>query len=282
MTNSNRWNLRITNNCLFADDKKLNKITLQHNARLGLRPYIHPLRSPNGTACLTEDSPWHHPWQHGMQTGFHGVNGCDFWVDPGQSPKQAVGTIECREPRILDNSLSKWEIESMWRHTDDTPLLLERQTWQLHEFDEFVLLDLHWNLLGITNIEIDAAEYGGYFLRMPYRTEYGATVINSEGLAGDDCEQQPASWVSLFMPIEKNTDGAGIVICDHPANSNHPSKWRVDHQRGINPAPCIGAPITIQTGTYVSYNYRNILHDGPLPVKKINELWTNYSSEVIK
>ena len=75
MSIDSRWRLRTNNNCLFVDNISHGKIILQHNARPNLRPYIHPLKLADGSVCLTEDSPWHHPWQHGVQTGFHGVNG---------------------------------------------------------------------------------------------------------------------------------------------------------------------------------------------------------------
>ena len=125
-----RWRLRTQNNCLFVDEISHGTIILQHNARPNLRPYIHPLRLADGSVCLTEDSPWHHPWQHGIQTGFHGVNGCDFWLDPGQHPDLLIGTIEPSNPRISDET-SSWIIESIWRHTDGSLLLVEQQTWSL-------------------------------------------------------------------------------------------------------------------------------------------------------
>ena len=59
MSNAQRWRLRLANDCLFIDDISLGRNILQHNARPGLRPYIHPLRISNsdGIVCLTEDSP---------------------------------------------------------------------------------------------------------------------------------------------------------------------------------------------------------------------------------
>ena len=135
MQNASPWRLRTENSCLFIDDISLGKVVLQHNARPGLRPYIHPLRIEDGQACLTEDSPWHHPWQHGIQTGFHGVNGCDFWLDPGQHPDLVIGTIEAGPPRIVGREPPCWEIEAIWRHADGSYLLVERQTWSLHRMD---------------------------------------------------------------------------------------------------------------------------------------------------
>ena len=277
MSNPSRWHLRSTNNVLFVDDVSLGKVVLQHNARPGLRPYIHPLRIGDGTLCLTEDSPWHHPWQHGIQTGFHGVNGCDFWLDPGQHPTLVIGTIEPGPPRILSEEPSCWIIEALWRHADGSLLLVERQRWSLSQADALRFLDLDWTLQAIPDVQIAQHAYGGLFIRMPFRRDYGADVLNAAGLRDDDTEQQAAAWVDLHMPLENSEIGAGITVCDHPDNPGHPVKWRVDGQRGINPAPCIPHPIELSAGATMRHRYRLVLHSGPLPAEQIDGLWSAYA-----
>lgn len=276
-----RWKLRIANNALLIDDLSLGKIILQQNARPGLRPYIHPLCIPaptgGGTLCLTEDSPWHHPWQHGIQTGFHGVNGCDFWLDPGQHPSLVIGTIEPSTPRITRNDPPGWMVEALWRHADGTLLLAERQSWSLQMVDELCLLDLAWTLRALTDIEIEQHAYGGLFVRMPFRRAVGATVQNAAGQQDDATEQQPAAWVDLHMPLENHAEGAGIALLDHVSNANHPVCWRVDGQRGLNPAPCIAGALHLSAGGALHYRYRLVLHSGTLAPARIVALWGAYS-----
>lgn len=279
MSNTSHWKLRIANNCLFIDDLSLGKVVLQHNARPGLRPYIHPLRIGDMGACLTEDSPWHHPWQHGIQTGFHGVNGCDFWLDPGQHPNQIIGTIEPSTPRILSIEPPRWAIEAIWKHADGSYLLAEQQTWSLHEADSLLFLDLDWTLQAIPDVQIEQHTYGGLFIRMPFRQSSGASVVSQTGMRDDDTEQQPAAWVDLHMPLANSDIGGGITLLDHPENPNHPVKWRVDNRRGINPAPCIPRAINLPAGTAMRHRYRMILHSGPLATAKINEVWTTYAAQ---
>ncbi len=279
MPSTNRWNLRIENGCLFIDEVDSGRIVLQHNARPGLRPYIHPLRGPDGQTCLTEDSPWHHPWQHGIQTGFHGVNGCDFWFDPGQHADTIIGTIHPSEPRIESRKTPRWMIDAVWRHHDGSELLNEQQIWTLRSVEGVLYLDLDWILRSIPNVQIDQGSYGGLFVRMPYRDERTANVVNSTGLKDDDTEQAPAVWVDLLMPVNRGDVSAGISLLDHPNNPRHPAHWRVDGQRGINPAPCIPGPIHLVAGEALSHRYRLILHDGPLDPDRIQEHWETYASE---
>jgi hypothetical protein len=282
MSAPSRWKVRITNNCLFIDDRASGKVMLQQNARPGLRPYIHPLRIPepgsDATFCLTEDSPWHHPWQHGVQTGFHGVNGCDFWFDPGQHPSMVIGTIEPSAPRIMQSDPPSWSVEALWRHADGRLLLAERQNWSLHESEDLHMLDLDWTLQAIPDVEIDQHAYGGLFIRMPFRRAVGASVLNAAGQRDDETEQQGAAWVDLHMGLENSEAGAGITVFDHPSNANHPVNWRVDGQRGINPAPCITGAITLPAGSALRCRYRLVLHPGPLAAARIDALWATYAS----
>ncbi len=288
MTAPTRWNLRAENGCLFVEDVALGRVILQHNARPGLMPYIHPLRL--GRACLTADSPWHHPHQHGIQVAFTSVNGCDFWHYPGQRPDQMVGLIEPNTPRIVSSEPPAWTIETVWRHKDGSHLLAGQQDWSLSEEGELLLLDLDWTLRSIAEVTIGKYPYGGLFVRMPFHYFYGATVVNSAGLQGDDTEQQAAAWVDLHMPLETTRrleDGSfdnspiqgGIAVFDHPGNRGHPVQWRVDGQRGINPSPCIQGDIELPAGSALRLRYRLVLHAEPLPEGRLDDLWAAYARE---
>ncbi len=271
-----RRTLRVINNCLFVDEIESGRIVLQHNARPGMRPYIHPLRGPDGRACLTEDSPWHHLWQHGAQTGFHGVNGCDFWFDPGQQAKVATGTIEPSAPSIVSEFPATWSIAAMWRHADGSELMVEEQTWSLQAAADVLYLDLAWRMEAIPDVQIVQGLYGGLFVRMPFRADREARVISATGLQDDATEQQAAAWVDVRMPVDDGGVWGGMVILDHPQNPGHPTHWRVDGQRGINPAPCIPGPIELAAGDGISYRYRLILHDGSLGPETIQDRWDAY------
>ena len=274
------WNVQVINDCLCIYDADTNRLVLQHNGHAGVRPYIHPLRGPDGAGCLTEDSPWHHPWQHGISTGFHGVNGCDFWYDPGQRPGESIGSIVPSPPRLINVDPLRWTVEAIWRHTDGSYLLAEEQTWTMKRADTASVLDLEWRLQAIPEVTIGQLAYGGLFLRMPFREERGAEVVNSSGLRNDECEQQAAEWVDLFMPIDRGDSYGGIAIFDHPDNPGHPARWRVDGSRGINPSPCIPGPIDLAAGETVNYRYRLLAHREKLQVEKLQEHWTSYRGTI--
>lgn len=295
------WQLRLEHGCVFVDDHDAGRVVLQHNVHLGSRPYIHPLRIGGGSACLTEDSPWHHPWQHGVQTCFVGVNGCDFWTYPGTKPGQTLGTIETDASRIITRDPHRWGVDARWRHANGGVMLFDRQEWTLcpgadadrADGPEQMLLDLVWTLQAMMDVEIAQHAYGGLFIRMPFRAMTGASVLSSEGKRDDDTEQQQASWLAFSMPVEVARGEAvcaGMVVFDHPTNDGHPSHWRVDQQRGINPSPCIAAPLQLATGEAMTLRYRVLLHFGEVVTAgdgsgttinsdRVQQLWQSYATD---
>jgi len=291
LAKKNRWSLRVDDQILFVDDLEVGGVALQHNARPDQMPYIHPLRIADGRACLTEDSPWHHPHQHGIQLAFSKVNGCDFWVQAKQRPDHLVGSIVPSQPRILSDDPPTWTIETIWQHANGTNLLAGQQIWTWSKLENMHLLDLDWTLLSLSSVNIAKHPYGGLFIRMPFRISTGAVAFNSAGQRDSATEQQPARWVDVHMPLEhpyQRPDGTidhrvmhgGIAVLDHPDNPAHPSRWRVDYQRGINPCPCNLDSIDLSAGEKLRLRYRLVLHNEPLPASDIEALWNGYSKEV--
>ena len=283
MDDTSRWQLRTENDCLFVDDTERGMVILQHNFRPGVGSYIHPLRLDG--VCLTEDSPWHHPHQHGIQTRFVGINGSDFWHYPGQRPGQTLGRIDPAAPQVTADAPPRWTIESLWRRADGSQVIAERQEWALSAAGGLLLLDLDWTLRAIPAVTFAPYPYGGLYVRMPFRSHLGAAVVTSAGLRDDAAEQQPATWVDVEMPLEHGASrkgaapvSAGLAVCDHPANHGHPACWRVDGQRGINPAPTIAGAIELQAGTALQLRYRLIAHRGPLAAARIEELWAAHAA----
>ena len=58
------------------------------------RPYLHPVHDPSGRTILTEDRPADHPWQHGIFTGFHRVNGLNYWKEDQGRQREPRGRSE--------------------------------------------------------------------------------------------------------------------------------------------------------------------------------------------
>lgn len=249
------------------------KILIAQTCRPGLRPYLHPIMAPDGRGCLTEDSPAHHPWQHGLAVGLHGVSGSDFWFDQGEG----VGRIEVQPPQARGDR--GWRCISIWRHHQGHVLLNETQDWDVACHGGVLSLDLHWRLDATVDLSVNRCAYGGLFLRMPWRADAGSVVVDSEGRRDGACEQQPSRWVAQHLHLVGRDDPAGMAILDHPANRPHPCPWRVDGQRGLNPSPCIDGPWTLARGGARAWRYRILAFTGACDPARIDAAWSTFASE---
>ncbi|MBT6147374.1 MAG: PmoA family protein [Gemmatimonadetes bacterium] len=247
------------------------------------RPYVHPLAAPSGFGVLTEDTPPHHPWQHGLYVGLNDVNGVGFWTEGLNSDTELDGTFHpapLMMPTIDDDSAT-WQIRSEWRSPLGVPMLDEQQSWQLMDHGDTLVLDMVWKLQAHIDITFGRYAYGGLFLRMPYQAATGGQLLSSEGCDRQtEAEAQRARWIAVCMPIAGLADDAGIAMMDHPENPGHPNPWRVDSQLGIAPSRCITGPWQLANGQYSTNRYRLFAFEGDIEVERIESAWRDFTGQL--
>ena len=228
------------------------------NAQPNRRPFIHPLRPPDGAGILTEDAPAHHPWQHGLYTGLNDVNGVGFWceglyaayINDGYFSPQPLTVTALLPDRV------SWRVITDWHAPDQHVLLQEQQRWTaLGSGKDMFVLRLEWQLTAREDLRFGQYAYGGLFLRMPYRKAHGGLARNSAGQRNEQAEGQPAQWVAVQMPIDGRATPASIAIFDHATNPDHPTYWRVDNELGIGPARCISGEWALARGESITFRY---------------------------
>jgi len=214
-------------------------VLLEQHAAAEERPYIHPLMGPDGKGVYTENRPPHHPWQHGLYTGLHAVNGVNFWEkEKGQFHPEPMA-----KPTVKGDEAS-WTVKTRWTRPQGEPVLVETQAWTLHDHGTNYVLDLTWTLDAETDITFGKWAYGGLFIRMPFKAENRNRqwALNSRGQRNGQAEQQVAEWCEVSMPIAGREANGVVRIEDLPGNAGYPNPWRVDGQLGIAPSPCIRGP----------------------------------------
>lgn len=227
------------------------------------RPFIHPLLAPDGRTVLTENAPAHHPWQHGLYTGLNDVNGAGFWTEGLYEKHRAIdGTfhpLPLTAPQVIDGFVT-WVVQCEWRSHAGEALLLEEQHWSARNtsLEGICSVELTWTLTAKVDLTFGRYDYGGLFLRMPFRKGRGGEAINSAGQRDAEAEAQRARWCAVAMPLD---DGAwaGVALFDHPSNMQFPTPWRVDNELGIGPSPCIAGVWHLQAGESRRF------HHGVLP-----------------
>lgn len=248
---------------------------LTQNAKADFRPFLHPIVAPDGHGVLTEYSPGHHKHQTGIYWGFTRVNGRDYFHHPeGDYWRRVSATIiKAKGPAV------KWETVYDLLDEKGNTVLTETQTWTMQEQDGKYLLDLEWAGEAQTDVTIGKYDYGGLFVRMPWKEGVKGEVINAARQRNEKAEGQRAGWVDVGMQIAGRNDWGHIAILDHPENKGFPQNWRVDGQLGIGPARARTGDWQIAKGKVEVIKYQLVVYTGVLDDLKMNSIWSAFSGQ---
>jgi hypothetical protein len=241
-----------------------------------LRPYLHPVRDASGRVVLTEDKPADHPWQHGIFTGFHRVNGFNYWKED-EGKQRFVRLLDLKE---ADDRLS-WRTLVELVAPGGNVVLEEEDTITIHapESSEAYVIDFGL-LLRAKERHVNFGKFfvGGLSVRMPWdKANPRQTHLNSNGLRGRDCEQQRAAWCNVERPFGE--DVFGIVIFDHPSNANHPPGWRADEQGLINPNVSALNDWSIPAKQERRFRYRIVVYRGSATREQLAARFESFAPE---
>ncbi|MEV1147897.1 PmoA family protein [Micromonospora sp. NPDC049799] len=166
------------------------------DVRHGRRPYLHPVRTLDGTV-VTDAFPADHVWHHGVSLAVPDVNGTNLWggrtyrQDEGYAWRDDHGRIahtawEAREPDHLAHRLE-------WRDPNGVVLLTERReltarpvaarAWALEVAYTLTAPDDHDVTLGspATNGRPGGSGYGGFFWRAVSATPARVFTSRADG-----------------------------------------------------------------------------------------------------
>ena len=252
-----------------------------------LRPYLHPLRDPSGRVVLTEDRPDDHPWQHGIFTGFHRVNGFNYWKED-QGKQRFVRLLGGRAAApsaaaglVADPDRVSWRALVEFIAPDGAAVLEEENAITFHapeSADAYVIdFDL---LLRAKDRDVNFGKFfvGGVSVRMPWdKAKPRHTHLNSNGLRDRACEQQRAAWCNVERPFGDDT--FGIAVFDHPSNANHPPAWRADEQGLINPNVSGLADWSIPAKSERLFRYRLLVYRGSATREQLTARFNTFVTE---
>ncbi len=249
------------------------KPLVTQNAPLAHRPYLHPIMAPDGRGVLTEFSPGHHKHQTGLYWGFTRLNGRDYFHHPGGDYWKRVDSsvLTARGEKV------RWQTVYDLLDAEGNPVLRETQTWAMQDLGDEYLLELVWNGAAQTDVTIGKYDYGGLFLRMPWRQGIRGQVVNGARQTGARAEGQRAPWIDVGMEIEGRDDMAHIAIFDHGENAGYPQHWRVDGQLGVGPVRARTGDWTISQGDSETIRHGIRVFTGDLNDKSLTQKWSDYS-----
>jgi len=249
-------------------------IIVQHT-RDDHRPYLHPIVAPDGKGVLTEYSPGHHKHQTGLYWGFTRLNGRDYFHNPSNGYWQRVES----KLHVGSGEVVQWETVYHLLDDDGTALMEESQVWSLRDTGERYILDLLWSGKAHTEVTISEFDYGGLFVRMPWKSDIEGEVVNSSRQRNERAEGQRATWVDIGMEIEGRDDWGHIAIFDHTENPSHPMAWRVDRQLGAGPVRARFGDWKIQAGETETFKHQIHVYTGELDDVALNNDWLAFSGQ---
>ena len=237
-----------------------------------LRPYLHPVKDPSGKTTLTQDKPADHPWQHGIFTGLHKVNGVDFW-------SEKEGKLQFK--RLLDVIQEQdhvgWRALVEWVAPDGKVVLEEEQFVKVYAPSSAsgYNVDFDWTLRAKNEaVKIGKHEYGGFAVRMDF--DGSPAHLNSNGERDKATADKRAAWCNVSRRFGDKT--YGIAVFDHPSNAGFPAMWRVDAQGLINPSPSLQGDWSIEPGRERTFHYRLAVHEGAGDAKAFEAAFKSYSA----
>jgi len=252
---------------------------LTQNARADFRPYLHPIVAPDGKGVLTEYSPGHHEHQTGLYWGFTRVNGRDYFHHPEGSHWRRVSSSVLQGDGGGKYDTVAWRTVYDLLDKDGEAVLTETQTWSMREVDGEYILDLEWVGEGRTDVTIGKYDYGGLFLRMPWRRGIEGEVVNTARQRNERAEGQRSPWIDVGMKVEGRDDLAHISIFDHSSNAGFPQPWRVDGQLGVGPVRARLGDWKIARGKRAVIRHQLRVHTGELNDAELTKQWQRYSGQ---
>jgi len=248
---------------------------LTQQAPAEARPYIHPITAPDGRGVLTEFRPTHHPHQTGLYWGLTRLNGRDYFQNGGAGYWRRVAL----RALVSQGEEVRWSTEYELLGADGSPVLLETQIWSMRDTGDRYLLSLEWLGQGLTEVTVSKYHYGGLFLRMPWRSDIGATAVNSNRQRNEQANGRRATWVDVGMKLDGRDDEARIAIFDHPENDGFPQPWRVDRQLGVGPSRASLGDWKIAPGATVKYRHQLLIYTGGFNDLNIDTAWRAFAGE---
>lgn len=248
-------------------------------ARPDSRPCLHPLVAPDGQGQLTEFRPDHHPHQTGLFWGFTRLNGRDYFHHPEDGYWKRISLSVLQSTAATPQDFVQWQTVYDLLDEAGQSVLRESMIWTMRDAGSRYFLDLQWTGQALVDIQVGQADYGGLFLRMPWRPGIDGEVVNHARQVGSRAEGQRAIWLDAGIRVDGREDRAHVAIFDHPLNSGFPQPWRVDQQLGVGPVRSRLGNWRIVKGQQETVRHRLVVYTGELKNQQLTDDWFDYTGQ---
>lgn len=248
-------------------------------AKSDFRPYLHPIVAPDGHGQLTEYSPGHHKHQTGLYWGFTRVNGRDYFHHPESRYWKRISVTILNAIASDASDGVRWKTVYDLLDEQGNTVLQESQTWTMRDAGDSYTLDLVWQGDAKVDVTVGKYDYGGLFLRMPWKPGIKGRVVSSARQEGMRAEGQRAVWMDVGIQVPGRDNLGHIAIFDHPKNKGFPQPWRVDGQMGVGPVRARTGDWHISKGKSETIRHQIVVFTGELDDVALTERWSEFSGQ---
>lgn len=269
------------------------------NPRYGRSAHLHPVATLQGTV-VTDEMPPDHAHQSGIflaytRTQFAG-RPVDFWNlaggqgrvrfaklrHAGGGPLFAQLVVE-HEHVALDPAADPQYLASQ---TGGTTVLVEEwnlRAGQIDPQDGLWCLDLVSTIrcASDTPLQLPQYHYGGMAIRGARGwTPQAVQFLTSEGQGRLEGNHTRPRWCQMRGPVEGRV--AGVVLMTHPDNFRFPEPLRIHPTMPYMVyTPSFLGDWEIVPGRPHRSRYRFVIHDGELPLERIERAWRDFAHPLV-
>ena len=241
----------------LTDDNGIERLRYDYGS--APKPFIHPLRLPDGT-IITEHEPTDHTWHRGLWFAFKFVNGINYWEERDEvCGRQATRKTPQCVPK-LDGTVTLWSTVD-WCDQDKNRVVEFREwQWQLTDSGG---MQLSWHSRLEAQEALDRTPfttwggYGGLFVRLLDDLK-DARLVFSDGTIATKCTGERYEWGGIEGTTPNGQDCAVVFLPD-PANPRWPEPFyghAKPNYHFFGPAPLFHEPLALAAGEILDYRVR--------------------------
>ncbi|WP_395088850.1 DUF6807 family protein [Armatimonas sp.] len=261
----------------LTDDNGIER--LRYDYASAPKPFIHPLRLPDGTV-ITEHEPPDHTWHRGLWFAFKFVNGINYWEERDEifGRQETMRTPQCS---ALPNDSFRITSATNWRDQGQDRVRDYRE-WR-YQIDQSgtSMLECYTKLEALEDITLDRTPfttwggYGGLFVRLRNDLQ-DAKLVFDDGTVTTRCTGERYKWGGIEGTTPDDKDCA-VVFLPSPQNTRYPEPFYGAAKTDYNffgPAPLFNGPIILKAGETLTYQVRVLIVPRRINPDEINTFLT--------
>lgn len=257
-----------------------------------VRPFLHPLFSPNGKLLVREllknEPGAEHPHHRGVWVAHGDVNGVDNWSEMEGHGYTVHQEFRQKSSGVVSATLST---ANEWVSKNRKKIMEEDRTMVFYNQEDCRMIDFSIIFQATEGAVTfgDTKEGGILSLRvaLSMNADKDGKLENSYGAINEaEVWGKRASWCDYSGPVEGET--WGITMYEHPSNLLYPTYWHargyglmttnyfgVSHFRGEEASK---GDMTLEKGEEICFNYRVYIHRGDAQEGRVKERYHDYIS----